>query len=312
MKNYFSFNLTGEKLLPIWILYYVLIIAPYITLILKVESIQRQSSTPFIFFFFIILIIIVALFLSFYITKLTIENIAFKDKSIVFTGNIGEYIGIVLLGLLLSIITLGIYMPWFVRNMHRFFINNSSYNSQPFNFKGKGGELFVIILLSVILPTILLTVAMAKFIIANGFSSPTFMTIQQLVMTIIMVPYMYLVYKWMVNIDFKEYKISWETDFWNSCGKIAVEMLLSLITIGIYMPLAMLRLYKYFADKTIAKKSDKKLRFGYDINQSRDFLFIWGQLLLTIFTLGFYFPWAFTKIGTRILGNTYLEEEIAI
>ena len=123
-----------------------------------------------------------------------------------------------------------------------------------------------------------------------------------------MIPYMYLIYKWMVNIDYKKYNISWETSFWPSCGKIAFEILLSIITLGIYGPLAMLRIYKYFADRTVAVADDSKFKFGYDIDHLNDFLYIWGQILLTIITIGIYYAWAFSKIGNRILSKTYLEK----
>jgi uncharacterized membrane protein YjgN (DUF898 family) len=309
MKNYFSFNLTGKKLLPIWALFLIFFIAPYVALVISMKSIQAGSKQSLLFFPLIILLLIIAFVLTFYLAKLAIENIAFKDKSIVFSGTFGKYIGIVLPGFFLSIITLGVYMAWFIRNMHRFFINNSSYDSESLKFQGKGGKLFVILLLTIILPIIILSIAMAKFIISNAGQMPSILLIQQLVMMIIMIPYMYLFYKWMVNIDYKDFNISWETSFWNSCGKIAIEILLTMITIGIYMPLAMLRLYKYFTDRTIAGTNDRKLKFGYDIDQLSDFLFIWGQTLLTIITLGIYYPWAFCKIGNRILGKTYLIED---
>lgn len=69
-----------------------------------------------------------------------------------------------------------------------------------------------------------------------------------------------------------------------------------------------LKLYKYFVEKTVATNDSRKLTFGYDIEPSQDFLFIWGQTLLSIITLGIYYPWAFCKIGSRVLSKTYLEE----
>lgn len=60
----------------------------------------------------------------------------------------------VLLGFFLSIITLGIYIPWFIKDITGFFVDNSSYDSETMKFKGKGGKLFVIITLSLVLPII--------------------------------------------------------------------------------------------------------------------------------------------------------------
>jgi uncharacterized membrane protein YjgN (DUF898 family) len=89
---------------------------------------------------------------------------------------------------------------------------------------------------------------------------------------------------------------------------MALEIFLSIITIGIYYPMAMIKLYKYFTDKTVARSAERSLIFGYDIETTDDFLMIWGQTLLTIVTLGIYFPWALCKIGNRIIGKTYMFE----
>jgi len=308
MKNYFNFNLTGKKLLPIWLLFLALFMVPYVTMVVNMKQHQPGESPSLLFFPLMILLVIISLAITFYIVKLTINSIAYKEKSIVFNGNFGDYIGKVLLGLFLSIITIGIYMAWFIRDIHRFFINNTTIDSHSLKFQGKGGKLFVILLLTIMLPIIILSIFMAKYL-GNHEQIVSFMIIQQIVMIIILIPYMYFVYKWMINIDYKDFNISWNTNFWESCGKIAIEMILTLITVGIYMPLAMLRLYKHFSEKTIVASQDRKLRFGYDIDQLNDFLFIWGQTLLTIITLGIYYPWAFCKIGNRILSKTYLTED---
>jgi uncharacterized membrane protein YjgN (DUF898 family) len=111
----------------------------------------------------------------------------------------------------------------------------------------------------------------------------------------------------MVNVSYRDFTISWQTSFWSSCGKIAIEMVLTVITVGIYLTLALVRLSKYFLERTIATNGESNQKFGYEIDQLKDFLFIWGQILLTIITLGVYLPWAYCKINGRVLGKTYLE-----
>ena len=129
---------------------------------------------------------------------------------------------------------------------------------------------------------------------------------------LMIIPYIYYASKWKINFNYKSYNIQWETTFWNSTAKIALEILFSMITLGIYTPLAVLKLYKYFAEHTIAKSETHSKRFGCDIESGNDFLFLWGQLLLGIITLGIYYPWAFCKISERILGKTFSEDiEIA-
>ncbi len=308
MKNYFSFHLTGRKFFPVWILFMILFFSPYAAMIFSIKDIQPGSHTFLVIFPVMILLTFIALVFSFYIAKLTIEGIGFRDKTLIFSGSFGSYIGTILLGMLLSIITLGIYMAWFITDLHRFFIDHTSYDSQEFRFRGRGGKLFVIFMLAVFIPVIIMTSVMAVFIVTYG---PTrmapFIFLEQVATAVIMIPYLYLMYKWMVNVDYKDYHIAWQTAFWPSCGKIAGELALAIITLGIYMPLAMLRLYKYFTERTLVASGDKILRPGYDIEPLDDFLAIWGQMLLAIITLGIYYPWAFCNIYKRVLGKTYLE-----
>jgi uncharacterized membrane protein YjgN (DUF898 family) len=312
MKNYFGFTLTGKTLLPIWILYLLLFLAPYLILTVSMKSMQQNSNISLLFLPLFLVLLFISFIITFYIVKLAIGSISFNEKTIVFNGKFSEYISVVLFGLFISVITLGIYVAWFVRDLHAFFIDNSSFDLEKLKFRGKGGKLFVILLLTLMLPVFILSVTLAVFIIKNGSPYKYGMIIQQMLIMILMIPYLYFIYKWMVNISFKNYTISWHTDVWSSIGKIALEMFFTIITLGIYMPLAMLRLYKYFTDRTLAVSDERKLNFGYDIDQLNDFLFIWGQTLLSIVTLGIYYPWAFCKIGNRILSKTYVAELSAV
>ena len=310
MKNYFNFNLTGQKLFPFWIMLLVFFMAPYFLLIYKMKEITTgDPKSAFILIPAFFILFFIAIVLSYFIEKISIEGIEYKNKSLVFEGKFGQYIGIVLLGGFLSMITLGIYSPWFIKSIQKFFIDNSTYDSNNPEFRGTGGNLFVILLLTLFLPIIIISAVLGIFTFINHTQlSGLYKVIYQIFIFIIMIPYIYYVYKWCIDIKFKKYTIQWETKFWESCGKILVEVFLSIITIGIYSPLASLRLYKYFAEKTIATSEDGSKNFGYDIEPQSDFLFIWGQSLLALITLGIYYPWAFCKVRSRILSKTYTQD----
>lgn len=308
MKNYFGFNLTGKKLFPVWFLFLVFFIVPYGAIIFMTKDIHSGEKPSLLILPLMLLLIIIAFVFTFYLTKLAIENITYKDKAIVFEGTFGKFMGKILLGFLLTMITLGIYGAWFAKDMIRYFTNNSFYNAENFEFKGKGGKLFIILLLTLILPLILVSIILVAFMAGHKDQDSSKVIMFQLIFLVILIPYIYSVYKWSANVNYKDFHISWETNFWNSCGKLAIEILLSVITIGIYSPLAVIRLYKYFAERTVAVGNEKKLTFGYDIDPLNDFLFIWGQILLTIITLSIYYPWAYCKVRSRILGKTYLEQ----
>jgi uncharacterized membrane protein YjgN (DUF898 family) len=305
MKTYFDFTLTGKKFLPIWIAFYLIVIIPYGLYYKSILNYSKSTDPNPLIGLMFLGIMLVAFFISFFIFKVSIENIKYRDNQIVFNGRFITYIGKVLLGLLLSFITLTIYMAWFIKNMTKFFTNNSSINGSNFQFLGKGGRLFLILLATLIAPIIIITLLLGKFILTINENFIYMFTYQAFIM-IILIPYMYSCYKWMFDIKYKDYHIKWETHFGKSCLKILLEIFLSIITLGIYSPLAILKLYKYFSERTIAINDNETIRFGYDINNLEDFLFIWGQTLLTLITIGIYYPWAYSKIGKRVLSKTYL------
>ena len=313
MKNYFNFQLTGRQLLPLWIIFYLLFLVPYFSVIYRMQALSHDATPqvpPLWFFLVIFILILFVLIWSLYFVKIIVQSVSLKETAVRCDYNPGKYLGVVFLGLFLSIITLGIYSPWFMRNMQRFYVDNSSYKEKNFSFQGKGGKLLLIILLSVIIPLIFLALAMISIMgIDMKSHSASSQVWYQVVIYIILIPYMYYIYKWVVDIKYKEYHIKWETRFFPSVAKIALEIILSMITFGIYMPLAFLRLYKYFSERTRSNFVDNQgVKFGYDIDQLNDFLFIWGQTLLTIITLGIYYPWALCKIAGRIMGKSYMEK----
>jgi len=325
MKNYFKFNLTGRKLLPVWLFYMFLFLIPYICIQVRMQSFKAQpTADPHEtmqhmseiggLFGIMLLLMIVRYAISFFIAKMSIENTEFKLKNFEFGGRFGEFIGIIILGFFLTIITLGIYSPWFIKKVYDFFSENSTHDSNSFKFNGKGKDLFIII-------TLLIIATMCIFAVFGMITAVSLLTKNPshapspigsisifIAILILMIPYLYYVTKWSINFTFKSYTIRLETQLWKSLGKIALELLLSVITLGIYLPLAYLKLYQYFMENTFAESDEKSKTFGYDMEAGSDFLFIWGQLLLSIITLGFYFPWAYCKTADRIMSKTYSED----
>ena len=310
MKDYFKFNLKAQKLLPLWLTTNVLFIVPYVFLTLKVKDLIRPGhSHGFIEYFGILLLLmIIAYAILFFMVKLIIEGIEFKGKSFVFDGTFGQFIAKFLAGLFLSIITLGIYSPWFISSIQKFYVDNTSHDSNKLEFAGTAGKLFKIMFFATFLPIIILSIVMAFIRIKTGYHNPSFSIYTNLITLFILIPYTYYIYKWKVNVRFRDYAIRWETDFWHSCGKILLEVFLTIITVGIYYPYAILRLYKYFIEKTVAVSENATKGFGFDLEAREDFFFLWGQLLLTIITIGIYYPWACCRITSRILGKTYTEQ----
>ena len=317
MKNYFKFNLTGKQLLPIWLVFMALVVMPYFYMIYNLVTSfgPKLNASPGsivdaakLMFIVIFAVLIVGFAIYFFIAKMSIENTEYNEERFLFDGKFGQFIVMFLKGIFLSIITIGIYIPWFTENIYNFFSEKTSYKSDRFQFLGKGAQLLKIALLYYILPLIFVSILIKILWGPNPEHKMISNFVRQIATLFIAIPFIYLRYKWMVNVKYKDYIIQWDTDFWSSCKAILLQVFLSIITFGIYYPMAMVKLYKYFAEKTVAVSETRTKRFGYNIESQDDFLYIWGQLLLTIITLGIYYPWGFCKIADRILSKTYIEE----
>jgi uncharacterized membrane protein YjgN (DUF898 family) len=68
-----------------------------------------------------------------------------------YTGNRGELFLLFIVGLFLTIITLGIYGPWFYMKLRRYIIGNIKMGDAHFSYSGNGGDFFVLNLVGYIL-----------------------------------------------------------------------------------------------------------------------------------------------------------------
>jgi len=76
-----------------------------------------------------------------------LENPSSKDDdashTIEYVGTVGALLPIVLMNLLLTIITLGIYRFWAKTNVRKYLWSKTRFDGEPFEYTGTGGELFV-------------------------------------------------------------------------------------------------------------------------------------------------------------------------
>jgi len=316
MRNYLNFTLKGSQFLPVWIAFFFFFMIPYYFLLGELTELTGADvpagGPSKLFFIYLAFVLAMAYTFIFYMIKLVVQSLEYKGEKVICNYHPGKYIGIIISGLVLSIVTVGIYIPWFMRNMHRFFANGVSYNSHKFAFKGKGGTLFLIMTLTIFIPFLLVGILLfSVFESKIDFQSQNFLLVYQLIVMFSLVPNIYLMLKWMVDFRYKDYLIRWNTEFFPATGKIALELIFAVITFGIYFPMAYIRLYRYFTEHTKSNVvNGDQISLGYDGDQFSDFLYIWGQILLTVISLGFYYPWAFSRIAQRVLTETFLETDI--
>jgi len=318
MKSYLNFTLKGSQFLPVWIAFFFFFLIPYYFLLGEfnelISSDVPAGGPSKLFFIYLAFVLAMAYTFVYYMVKLMVQSFEYKGEKMLCHYHLGKYIGIIITGLVLSIVTVGIYIPWLIKNMHRFFTNGAWYNSHKFSFKGKGGKLFLIMTLTIFIPFLLVGIVLFSILESTiDLQSQNFLLIYQLIVMFSLVPNIYLILKWMVDFRYKDYLIRWDTEFFPATGKIALELVFAVITFGIYFPMAYIRLYRYFTEHTKSNiVNEKQISLGYDGDSLSDFLFMWGQILLTVITLGFYYPWAFSRIAQRVLTQTFLETDVVV
>jgi hypothetical protein len=319
MKIPFEFSLRGKDwwkpFIPYWIVYVAYIA---ITKSKGFTGMSTSDTGGYIVVLLAVSLVYIAVAAVFTIIFLRIFLPKFRagNKGVEFRGEIGRFLGKVILGLLLSIITVGFYLPWFIRNMAAYLASETRFGGEEPKFLGKPGKLLVYNLLALLLPMLIILglivfVVMAGGVYRDGSARNLLLVtiVTFLAVMIILIPYFYLVYRWYANFSCSNVSLYWKTEFWPSCFFILGQLCLTVVTIGVYWPAATLRLYAYFAERTVLERDGAELgRIAFEGRLGKGFGLFWGQSLLCLVTLGFYIPWGGARMLSWTLENSsYVE-----
>lgn len=82
-----------------------------------------------------------------------------------------------------------------------------------------------------------------------------------------------------------------------------IQFTLSILTLGLYLPVALAMIYRFLVDNTVllSGDGDEAGRFGYQGRFGYDCLYVFGQSMLVLLTAGIYLAWATARIGAALL-----------
>lgn len=305
----FSFKLRGNDWFLIYLGNFIICGIPSIALQFvakKIENDPQNMTLLLTNFGLLTLTIFGSILFAVPILKAFINNTYLDNKPFAFTGTIGEFFILNLSNLLLTIITIGIYVPWYITKVVRYGLSNIFYNNQNFSFNSKALSLLLIFLFSLFLPLILFSIIFS-LAFPNFASSTIYSIIFQILVYFILIPYMYYFFKWLLNITFSNYSICWRAIDFDSLIFILKEFAFSVFTVGIYLPVAFLKLYEYFSEQTLLENSNNNvLTFKAKFDYFQAWKFMWLQIILTIVTLGIYGAWGYSNIARLLVDNTKL------
>ncbi len=319
MNKQFHFRLSGGSFFPIFVAFYIP--AAALTVLASAWSYRAafNGTAPSVWPSLAAAVVTILLYLVFAIPflRILVPALTLDGSPFSFRGSVGRFVGMNLLGLLLSIITIGIYTPWYIARITRYLAAEAGWKDKRMEFTGRGGRPFVILLLTVILPAIVIAAALGIVfyaVLTVGGASPmgstaTAQLVTYLLVLIIFPSYSYELYRWyLTNLRIGDYGIRWNTRFWRSVGFIYLQLLLTIVTLSIYWPAAWIRGYRYFATRSdVTRQQGVYGSVRFTGTPAGGFGLLWGQTLLSIITLGIYLPWAIARIGGWVASNTKLE-----
>jgi uncharacterized membrane protein YjgN (DUF898 family) len=212
------------------------------------------------------------------------------EKRFTFTGSGGALFVQFLVGIILTVITLGIYAPWFAIKLTKFVYDNTTLSGSAkggmrLEFRGTGGQLFVTYLVGILLTIITLGIygpwfwaKLIKFFSDNSVARAG---------------------------DGTEYKLQFNGTGGQLFVTCLVGYLLTIITLGIYGPWFAVKLMKLIAQKTaILETGHPAGNIAFVATGGQLFVTLLVGVLLTIITLGIYGAWFAVKLTKFYTENT--------
>ncbi len=312
----FAYSLSGRKLFPLFIGFYIPYLICYAAALGGARLAQNglnPEGTALAAAGYLGLLLLYLLFTIPFLRRL-LPALSLEGQALEFRGSTGRFLGLNLLGILLSVVTLGIYGPWYAARVTRYLAAETSYRGTSWEFAGKGGRLFVILLLCLALPVAAITAAFTLLLvgrgggIGQGESYSLVFSVMVVVVLLVIPPYLYLIYRWLfTGLRLGPQAVRWNTRFWPAVGFLFLQLILTLLSALVYWPGAYIRLYAYFARRTVLTEGESvRQAVGFDGPMGNGFLLIWGQTLLTLVTLGIYTPWAMARVGRWFAEHTSL------
>ncbi len=306
----FAFKLKGKDWFGLYLAVLMVYAVPNIAMhFLSAHMRAEPRNLSNLFYFFLLFAFMMAALLVLVVPVLTriFASVRLDNEPFGYKGTIGGFVLLNIGNILLSIVTLGIFYPWYIRNVLRHISSNLEYKGSRFGFGGKGLHLFAILLLTGILPLIAWGAWYAYMMKAFQASVPL-RIVSLAVIYVVLVPYFYLYYKWMIHITYKGFTVEWNTAAGPSMLTILAQVLLTLVTAGIYFPIAIAKLYDYFVNRTVISRDGAAT---HSLRVKLEYFHVWkvtwAQVLLTLVSLGVYGAWAYCRIAALYVDATSIE-----
>jgi uncharacterized membrane protein YjgN (DUF898 family) len=173
------------------------------------------------------------------------RNTSYKNIQFRFNGDYGEAFGVLVIWPFLGLISLGLFYPFVLLKMHQYRMNQTAYGTTQFIFSAPVKSYYKIFGIGV---GVLLGLLAFGMVVLNGLMSFSNIAIligfgsYIFVMTYFTVAFTNLVF---ISTSLKEHGFNATLTLKGYAKVILINMLLIVITLGLYLPAAKVRMMRY-------------------------------------------------------------------
>lgn len=221
--------------------------------------------------------------------------------SFVHKGSGSSYFGIVIVNMLLSIVTLGLYYPWAKARKLQYLYGATEFNDSRFEFHGTGAEMFKGFIKAILLIAVLYAMV---FTIVLMRLSPLLLIIPVLGFMAIIPLAIHGSYKYrMSRTSWRGIRFGYRGNRGELFGLSIKGLLLTIVTLGIYGSWFTMSLRNYVLGNIRFGNAE----FKYKGNGGEFFVLNLKGYLLTLFTLGIYMFWWQKDLFAYYVNNLSLQ-----
>lgn len=202
-----------------------------------------------------------------------------------FHGEPGTLFNILIKGVLLTILTLGIYRFWMKTHLRQYYWGSTRLDGEPMEYTGRGIELLLgfmiaIFFLAIYLAAVNFGLSFASMAYWQGYEPAIFLSFLTVVP---LIPYAkYRAQRYLLSrTRWKGVRFGLDLDAWSYTWRSLLWSLASIVSLGLLMPLADFKLRQFITSRMTF--GDQRFRLtGKAGGLYRGYLWVWGLVVLTI------------------------------
>jgi uncharacterized membrane protein YjgN (DUF898 family) len=225
-----------------------------------------------------------------------------REHRLAYLGTGPTLFTLVFKNLLLTLVTLGVYLPWARTERRKYLWQNVDFDGHRFRYHGTGKEMFVGYLkvlagyaLLIALPAGLMKVDKHLGLVAQVIG---FAILLPLIPVAVYGSRRYL----LGRTSLRGVRFGLEPGVGGFLKVFLLGVLLTAVTFGLYAPVMNNRIRKYLTDRTRFGSAS----FGYDGSNSVAFRITMKGLFLSAVTLGLYYPWFIAELARFRIQSTFI------